>query len=81
MLLKQVIENTEVEMDNVIKMKLISKPKKMEPIKGNMSFNWKDVEIIECGANGNAILHFKSGRSLKVNKDFESAKLAFHKFK
>lgn len=66
-------------MDNVIKMKLIKKPIEQAPIAGDMSFNWKDVEIVECGPTGNAILHFKSGRSISVNKDFKNARQVFHK--
>lgn len=66
-------------MDNVFKIKLTEKPTKIKQVIGTMSFNWDDVEIVEHGANGNAILHFKSGRSLKVDRDFESARQAFRK--
>lgn len=46
---------------------------------GCMCFNWKDVEIVERSSKGMAILHFKSGRSVTAQTDFESARVSFHK--
>jgi len=62
-------------------MKLLKKPSDINSNAGDVAFNWKDVEFIECSKQENTILHFKSSSSIGIKLSFITARNAFDKIK
>lgn len=63
-------------------MKLIMFPIKKsqqtsKPVLGDICFDWRNVEFVECSKDDSTIIHFYSGKTFKSKKPFIEGRKAF----